>query len=138
MGSKGSKPRKPKHSQHLPKAGTRPSNERLLHEERQAVFDTVGGDRIADSAAVTRPFGRLAYIVKPEGDLSATYLRNLTLHGIFLTRERRRLEELTRLIDRGLVRPLVVEVLPLEQVAQAHERLDSGHGRGKLVLDVAR
>ncbi|MDZ4827882.1 MAG: hypothetical protein SGJ13_15685 [Actinomycetota bacterium] len=42
MGSKGSKPRKPKHSQHLPKAGTAPSNQRLQHEEQQAVFDTVG------------------------------------------------------------------------------------------------
>lgn len=42
MGSKGSKPRKPKHSQHLPKAGTAPDTERLLHEEHQAVMDTMG------------------------------------------------------------------------------------------------
>jgi NADPH:quinone reductase len=56
---------------------------------------------------------------------------------VFLTRERARLEELNRLLERGLVRPLVAEVLPLEDVGKAHERLDSGHGRGKLVLRVA-
>jgi NADPH2:quinone reductase len=35
------------------------------------------------------------------------------------------------------VRPLVEEVLDLREVGRAHERLDSGHGRGKVVLRVA-
>ena len=42
MGSKGSKPRKPKHSQHLPKVGSATENERLLHDERQAVLGQMG------------------------------------------------------------------------------------------------
>jgi NADPH:quinone reductase len=57
---------------------------------------------------------------------------------VFLVRERARLEELRVMIDRGQVRPLVAEVLPLEEVGKAHERLDSGHGRGKVILRVAR
>jgi hypothetical protein len=42
VGSKGSKPRKPTHSQHLPKAGTKVDNQRLMHEEHQAIMDTMG------------------------------------------------------------------------------------------------
>ncbi len=42
MGSKGSKPRKPSHSQHLPKVGTSIENERELHGEREAVLDQIG------------------------------------------------------------------------------------------------
>ncbi|MBM3672854.1 MAG: hypothetical protein FJW86_11835 [Actinobacteria bacterium] len=42
MGSKGQKPRKGKHPQHLPKVGTATENERLLHEERSAILDTMG------------------------------------------------------------------------------------------------
>jgi hypothetical protein len=42
MGSKGSKPRKPKHSQHLPKVGTATENDRLLHEEQHAIGDVMG------------------------------------------------------------------------------------------------
>ena len=42
MGSRGSKPRKPEHSQHLPKVGTPTENERLLHEEREAVLGQMG------------------------------------------------------------------------------------------------
>jgi hypothetical protein len=42
VGSKGSKPRKPSHSQHLPKSGTKADNERLRHEEHGAIMDTMG------------------------------------------------------------------------------------------------
>jgi hypothetical protein len=42
VGSKGSKPRKPSHSRHLPKVGTATDNERLQREERAAIADTMG------------------------------------------------------------------------------------------------
>jgi len=42
MGSKGSKPRKPSHSQHLPKVGTRDEIEYEQHLEREAVLDVMG------------------------------------------------------------------------------------------------
>jgi NADPH:quinone reductase len=102
-----------------------------------AIFDAVGGGTIVESIPATRPFGRLATILGTQGDLTPLYQKNQTLYGVFLTRERARLEEIGRLIERGQVRPLVAEVLPLEEVGRAHERLDSGHGRGKVVLRVA-
>jgi NADPH2:quinone reductase len=72
-----------------------------------------------------------------QGDLTPAYQRNLTIYGILTTRERKRLDEMTRLIERGQMRPLVDEVLDLNEVGKAHERLESGHGRGKIVLRVA-
>jgi len=101
-----------------------------------AVFDTVGGGTIVDSIPATKSFGRLATILGAQGDLTPLYQKNQTLYGVFLTRERARLKEISALIERGQVRPLVAEVLPLEEVGKAHERLDSGHGRGKVVLRV--
>jgi NADPH2:quinone reductase len=101
-----------------------------------AVFDAVGGATIVDSIPATKPFGRLATILGAQGDLTPHYQKNQTLYGVFLTRERARLEQMGALIERGQVRPLVAEVLPLEEVGKAHERLDSGHGRGKVVLRV--
>jgi NADPH2:quinone reductase len=101
-----------------------------------AVFDAVGGATVVESIPATKPFGRLATILGAQGDLTPLYQNNQTLYGVFLTRERARLEELGALLDRGQVRPLVAEVLPLEEVGKAHERLDSGHGRGKVVLRI--
>jgi NADPH2:quinone reductase len=103
-----------------------------------AVFDTVGGDLIAKSIQATRVLGRLASIISLRGDLTPGYRLNQTFHGVFLLRERARLDAMTSLIERGQMRPLVDEVLPLDRVAKAHGRLESGHGRGKWMLQVAQ
>ena len=102
-----------------------------------AVFDTVGGDTVVNSIPATRPFGQLATILGTQGDLTPLYVNNQTLHGILLMRERQRLDEMSLLVERGRMKPLVEEVLELSEVGTAHERLDSGHGRGKIVLRVA-
>ena len=83
-----------------------------------AVFDTVGEDLIAKSIRVTRVFGRLASIISLQGDFTPGYWLNQTFHGVFLLRERARLDEMACLIERGQVRPLVDEVLLLNQVAR--------------------
>ena len=100
-----------------------------------AAFDTAGGN-VPMSTHVTRPFGCIATILPPTGDLDALYVKNQTLYGTFLTREGARLREMAPLFERGQARVIVDEVLPLEQVGKAHERLDSGHGRGKIILQV--
>lgn len=100
------------------------------------VFDTVGGELLSRSIEVTRPGGRMVSIVSASGNLNAAHRKNLTLHFLFLLRARDKLDALRALIERGLVRPAVDQVLPLEQVARAHERLETGHGRGKIVLRV--
>ncbi|HEV2743234.1 MAG TPA: zinc-binding dehydrogenase [Rubrobacter sp.] len=102
-----------------------------------AVFDCVGGATVVESIPATRPFGRLATILGAQSDLTPLYVNNQTLHGVLLMRERARLEEISPLLDRGQIEPLVDEVLDLGQVGEAHERLESGHGRGKVVLRVS-
>lgn len=47
-----------------------------------------------------------------------------------------RLDEMSLLLERGQIRPLVDEVLDLGRVGEAYECLKSGHGRGKVVLRV--
>lgn len=101
-----------------------------------AAFDIEGVDRVARCLPLLRPGGRVACILPPQGDLTLLYQKNIALHGVFLTRERRRLEEMRPLFERGQARPIIDQVLPLEEVRRAHERLDSGHGRGKIVLEI--
>jgi len=103
-----------------------------------AVLDTVGGDTIARSTGAVKPFGRLATVLDPQGPLPRFSLKNLTLYGILITPDAGRLEAMGRLIDQGKLRPLMDQVLPLERVQEAHRRLDTGHGRGKVVLWVAQ
>ena len=104
-----------------------------------AVFDTVGGENVGKSLPALRGHGgRVGYIVNAGGNLGPMSGKNATLHGIFLTRESRRLEEMAPVFERKLARAVVAEVLPLEKVADAHRRLETGRGRGKVVLRVGR
>jgi NADPH:quinone reductase len=102
-----------------------------------AAFDIQGQDIAARCLPALRPFGRVACILPPQGSFTLLYLNNITLHGVFLIRERRRLDEMRRLFERSQARSIIDQILPLEEVHKAHERLDSGHGFGKIVLRVA-
>ncbi len=101
------------------------------------VFDTVGGDVLPRSIAVTKPFGRMAEIVDVEGDLSPAGAKNITVHFVMLQRLGYRLNALRGLIERGLVKPVIDTVMPLREVAKAHERIEAGGVKGKIVLRVS-
>ncbi|HKI93294.1 MAG TPA: NADP-dependent oxidoreductase [Gaiellaceae bacterium] len=94
-----------------------------LPEHVDAALDPLGGEmlertkQIADRVvSIVQPGeGHLYQYVRPDGD---------------------QLETLGRLVDEGRLRPHVQEVFPLEDAAAAHELLEAGHVRGKLVLAI--
>ncbi len=49
---------------------------------------------------------------------------------------RRDLQILARLVERGMLRPVVDSIHPLERVADAHARVETKHARGKVVVQV--
>lgn len=99
------------------------------------VLDTVGGDTLANSVGALAEFGRMATIVGDAGGgLGAGYRKNATVHTVMMQRDGGMLDLLASLVDRGLLRPLVADVLPLERAAEAHRRIEAGGVHGKLVL----
>ena len=47
------------------------------------------------------------------------------------------LAELSRLVDAGSLRVIVAETFPLERAGDAHARVEAGHVRGKVILEVS-
>jgi NADPH:quinone reductase-like Zn-dependent oxidoreductase len=91
------------------------------------VFDTAGGDRLEQSAAVLRPGGRLVSVAsEPAGD------------GVFFVVEpnRAQLAELARHVDAGELRPEVDSVFALDDARAAFERSMEQGKRGKVVLRI--
>lgn len=104
-----------------------------------AVADCAGGATIAASLGAIRPFGRAATIVSVQGAMEQwdpLLDSNLTLHGILVRPDRQRLEALSALVAQRALRPIIAQVVPLEAAAEAHRRLETRHGYGKLVLQV--
>ena len=46
------------------------------------------------------------------------------------------LEKISALIEAGKLRPVIEKVFPLEQIAEAHRVSETGHVRGKLVIQI--
>ena len=99
------------------------------------VLDTIGGTTTEKSWSVLRPNGLLVTIVRQPSEWTA----GRAARGLFFVVEPRRtqLNELSRLIDAGMIRPIVEAVLPLDRAREAYERGIREHPRGKLVLTVA-
>lgn len=99
------------------------------------VFDTVGGDVQARSLAVLKPGGILVTSAGQPAADAATAL-NVRASGMTARANPAQLAEIARMIDAGTVKPIVTTVLPLAAARQAHELLEAGHTRGKIVLQV--
>jgi NADPH:quinone reductase len=101
------------------------------------VLDTIGGKTIEHSLEIIRPFGRLVSIVdiaEPQSLLEA-WGKNLTIHFVFTSQYRPKLDALTKLIERNQLRPVIDSILPWDRVVQAHQRLEQGGMQGEIVLE---
>ncbi len=105
------------------------------------VFDTIGGDTLTKSALVLADGGRVVSIVdiaRPQ-NLLAAWGKNAAYHFVFTRQNRGKLDALTTLVERGLIKPVIGAILPLARVGEAHELLENGGARGlrgKLAIDV--
>lgn len=96
------------------------------------VFDTIGGDTLARSPLALADAGRVVSIVdiaKPQNLIEA-WGKNAAYHFVFTRQNRGKLDALTTLVERGLIRPVVGAVLPLDRIGDALELLEAGGARG--------
>jgi len=100
-------------------------------ENVEIVFDAVGGETQARSWQVVKEGGTL---VSKE-----PLVEGAPGQGVFVVAQpnAEQLAKLATLIDDGEIKPVVSTVLPLRDVAKAHELNQTGHTRGKIVLNVA-
>ncbi len=113
------------------------------------VFDTVGGDTFLKSLNAVRYCGKLVSILSTPMSLADTQLarlRNLTLSFELMltpqvwklhderTRQRKLLDQASRLVDAGKLQAVVSHALPLAKSAEAHRLLEQGGVSGKIVL----
>jgi NADPH2:quinone reductase len=100
------------------------------------VADLVGSGTLAASLDVLAEGGRAGSITSLVGDFDQAVDRNQQLCGVLLRAGRDVLRGLHDLVDDGRLRPVIDQVVPLTEAARAHERVETGHGQGKLVLTV--
>lgn len=111
------------------------------------IFDSVGGANIANSFEAAALNGQIATTVSMcELDLTPAHFKGLSLHVVFMLipmlhnfhREQHAaiLKDLAAIAEAGNLKPVLdVEQFSLDQVGDAHSRLESGQAMGKIVVE---
>ncbi len=112
------------------------------------VFDSVGGMNMLNSFEAATLNGQVVSTVSLlEIDLSLAHFKGLSLHVVFMLipmlhntkREEHAhiLAELAKIAETGALTPIIDEQsFSLQQIGNAHSRLSSGQGMGKVVVDI--
>jgi NADPH:quinone reductase-like Zn-dependent oxidoreductase len=100
------------------------------------VLDTVAGDTLKRSYGVVKKGGIIVSILQApdKAELQARGIRGVVF---MVSPTAKKLGELTKLFEAGKLKPTISQVLPLTEIVQAHQAIETGHTRGKIVLRVA-
>lgn len=95
-----------------------------------AILDCVGGPALDLSLTLGVPLDRIASL----GDIGRA--KQLGLRSVDGVRDGRRLGKLLALASEGKLHAEIRQIYPLDEIVAAHRELDTGHGRGKIVIAI--
>ena len=110
------------------------------------IFDTVGGENLDRSFQAAALHGKVVSIAaRSTHDLTPLHSKALTFHVVFMLlhilneshrqQQGETLKKITKIIEDGQLRPLIdSKVFTFDDVAEAHQYLDSNGAVGKVVL----
>uniref|UniRef100_A0A7C2Z6W3 Alcohol dehydrogenase n=1 Tax=Hydrogenobacter sp. TaxID=2152829 RepID=A0A7C2Z6W3_9AQUI len=112
----------------------------LFKEGVDVVMDHVGSQTFWKSVECLRRGGRLVFFGTTTGseakiDIRYIFVREIELLGVYMG-PRADLFKITELFERGLLKPVVDRVFPLEKAQEAHTYLEGSRHFGKVVLRV--
>jgi NADPH:quinone reductase-like Zn-dependent oxidoreductase len=99
------------------------------------VLDTVGGDYPARSLSTLREGGVLVSLLPFPPQVAADAAgKGVRAHVMLVEADHAGMTAIAELVTEGRLRPMIAATFPMADAAKAHERGDTGHVAGKLVL----
>jgi len=109
--------------------------ERIASRGVDLVFDCIGGESLEQGSRCGKPGGRLVSITNPQAGNLATSA-GLEFHFVFVEPNVSQLDTISGYIQEGQLTPQVTQVFPFTDAKAAHEQMETGHTRGKIVLKI--
>jgi NADPH:quinone reductase-like Zn-dependent oxidoreductase len=103
----------------------------LLPDGVDGIVDLIGGDALRHAADLLTDRSKLVTVADPQtaGELGGANV-NRDLSGT-------KLAEVAQLVADGKLNPHAVDIVPFDKAADAINGVESGHARGKVVLEIA-
>ena len=107
-----------------------------LVKDVDVVLDTVGGDTLARSYAVTKE-GGIVTSLRARPDQAELEKHRIRGAPIAVKPDAEELAKIGQLIDEKRIKVVVSQILPLADAAKADRQAETHHTRGKMVLKIA-
>ncbi|MFP7656653.1 NADP-dependent oxidoreductase [Chryseobacterium proteolyticum] len=105
-----------------------------------AALDTMGGEVLYGSINCVKPGGKVVCLPSYTKDdpkaIELAQKRNINLMWTMLTFKRESLIKLSELIEKGLLKIFVGEILPMNEIAEAHREIETHRTKGKIVVRI--
>lgn len=100
------------------------------------VLDAIGGDHIDRSLNVLKPGGLVISLPSGVSEDVADKAAAQGKRGVFflIRSEQHDIRKIAELLREGVIRTQVSKVFPFDEIKQAHEAVESGKTRGKIVM----
>ncbi|MDH4183953.1 MAG: NADP-dependent oxidoreductase [Nitrospinota bacterium] len=112
-------------------------------EGAHTAYDLVGGESFALCVDCLGPNGRLAFTnafanwqERLMETMNKARPKNLSIHCQLAQTSGKDMRTLSFLARKGFLKPQVTQVIALDRTPEAHRRLETMHGRGKIVVDM--
>ncbi|WP_207425636.1 NADP-dependent oxidoreductase [Pedobacter sp. SYSU D00535] len=101
-----------------------------------AVFDTVGGDISARSLACLKNGGRLVAIAGGITEEVKAQAAEKAIQALpyLVQSSGNDMKSLAELLEKGVIKPCVSHVFPFGEMAAAHQQIETGRTRGKVIV----
>lgn len=104
--------------------------------DADAVIESIGGEVRDRSWKTLKKGGIMVALIGPAPSQEAADAHQVRQTLMWVHGDRAQLEEISELVDKSLVRPIIDSVFPLRDIVQAHRRSETRHARGKIVVQV--
>lgn len=102
------------------------------------LIDLVGGDHALNALSCLRPGSRVVTVPTITSSIVCAKANELGLIGMGMLVEPdiTQLEELLHLISAGMLKIRIEKIFPYQDVVAAHHKVEQGHARGKILLNM--
>ncbi|ASK29374.1 NADPH:quinone oxidoreductase [Chryseobacterium sp. T16E-39] len=114
------------------------------HKGVDVIIDTIGGNTLSESGKILSQMGQVVTLVdidQPQNLIEA-WGKNATYHFVFTRQNRNKLDELTQLVERKKLKPILNKVFPLSEIGKAHSLLETKAGNenfyGKIGIEIEK
>lgn len=113
-----------------------PVSERV--EEADVLIDLVGGDAALDALKCLKDGAKVVTVPTLTAELicEKAKLLGFEASGMLVDPNPEQLDALLYMVSVGLVKTEIQKVFPMDEVSAAHQHIETGHTRGKILLDM--